>query len=75
MRKTTEKEVGFDLNKAKETFMEAKKNFSEASTLGSQDKSAGNNEAQDVDPLLLATLIMKTCMRLLRDRKVVEGLQ
>ena len=35
VRKTSEKEVGFDLEHAKETFMEAKKSFAEASTLGS----------------------------------------
>jgi len=38
--KALEKEVGFDLEHAKETFMEAKKSFVEASTLGSQDKQS-----------------------------------
>ena len=37
-----EKEIGFDLKRAKETFMEAKKIFTEASTLGSQ-----NNVSRD----------------------------
>jgi hypothetical protein len=36
--KGPEKEVGFDLECVKETFMEAKKSFAEASTSGSQDK-------------------------------------
>jgi len=45
VRKATEKDVRFDLNMAKETFMEAKKNFVEASTSGSQEKSVENNEA------------------------------
>lgn len=53
--------------------MEDKKNFPKASMLGSQEKSARNNEMQDVAPLLLTTFL-KTCMKLLRDKKVVEGL-
>jgi len=36
--KALEREVGFDLERAKETFMEEKKSFVEASTSGSQDK-------------------------------------
>jgi len=44
VHKAAEKEVGFDLNWAKETFMEAKKNFVEASTSGSQEKLVGNCE-------------------------------
>lgn len=59
---------------AKETFMEAKKNFVEASTSGSQEKSVENNEAQDMDPSLLATFL-KTCMNLLQDSKAMEVLQ
>lgn len=35
VRKSLEKEVGFGLDHAKETFMEAKKRFFEASTIGS----------------------------------------
>lgn len=73
MHKVAEKEVGFDLNRAREIFMEAKKNFSEDSTSGSQEKSTGNNEVQDVDPSLLASFL-KTYMKLLRDKKEVEGL-
>lgn len=36
--KSLEKEVGFNLESMKETLMEAKKSFVEASTSGSQDK-------------------------------------
>lgn len=35
VQKVAEKEMDFDLNHAKETFLEAKENFIEASTLGS----------------------------------------
>lgn len=71
--KAAEKQVGLDLSKVKENFMEAKKRFVEASTSESQGKSGGN-DALDVDPSLLVTFL-KTCMKLVRDRKVVEGLQ
>lgn len=73
MHKATKKEVGFDLNWAKESFMEAKRNFVASSTSRSQEKSVVNNEVQDVDPSLLVTLL-KTCMKLLHDKKAVEGL-
>lgn len=59
---------------AKVTFMEAKKSWVEASTSKTHENFGGNNEAQDIDPSLLATFL-KTCMKLLQDRKVVEGLQ
>jgi len=36
--KALEKEVSFDLERAKETFMEAKRSFAKDSTSGSQDK-------------------------------------
>lgn len=54
--------------------MEAKKRFAEASTSGSQGKFGGIDNAQDIECSLLVTFL-KTCMKLLRDRKVVEGLQ
>ena len=38
VRKAPIKEPKFDLERAKETFMEAKKSFTEASTLGSKDQ-------------------------------------
>lgn len=37
--KVPEKEYVFNLNCSKETFMEEKKSFAEASTLGSQEKT------------------------------------
>jgi len=40
VHKAVVKEIDFDLNHAKEIFKEAKKNFVEASTLGSQEKNA-----------------------------------
>ena len=72
--KAVEKEAEFDLKQAKETFIEGIKNFVEASTLGNQEKSSRNNEVQDVDPSLLDAFL-KTCMKLLMDKKAVEGLQ
>jgi len=53
------KEPKFDLERAKETFMEAKKSFTEASTLGSKDKLEPK-----MDPLMLTTFL-ETCMKLL----------
>lgn len=38
VRKAPEKETRFDLEHAKETFMEANKSFTKASTSGSQEK-------------------------------------
>ena len=54
---------------ARETFMEAKKSFAEASTSGSKDKPD-----QEMDPSMLTTFL-ETCMKLLHDRKAVKGLQ
>lgn len=54
---------------ARETFMEEKKSFAEASTSGSQDKPT-----KEMDPSML-TNFLETCMKLLRDSKVVKGLQ
>jgi len=53
----------------KETFMEAKKSFKEASTLGSKDQIEPG-----MDPSMLTTFL-ETCMKLLRDNKAVKGLQ
>ena len=49
--------------------MEAKKSFTEASTSGSKDQLE-----PEMDPSMLTTF-METCMKLLRDRKAVMGLQ
>ena len=49
--------------------MEAKKSFTEASTFGSKDQLEPR-----MDPSMLTTFL-ETCMKLLRDNKVVKGLQ
>ena len=49
--------------------MEANKSFIEAFTSRSQDKPA-----EEMDPSILNTFL-ETCMKLLRDRKVIKGLQ
>ena len=63
------KEVEFDLEQTRETFMEAKKSFIEASTSRGKDKPE-----QEMDPSMLTTFL-ETCMKLLCDSKVVKGLQ
>jgi len=68
VRKAPMKEAEFDLERARETFMEAKKSFAKASTLGSKDKPN-----QEIEPYML-TYFLETCMKLLRDSKVVKGL-
>lgn len=68
VRKASEKEVEFDLEHAKETFMEAKKIFVEASTSGSEDK-----KSKEMDPFMLTTFL-ETCMKLLHDSKAMKGL-
>ena len=63
------KEPEFDLEHAKETFMEAKKSFADASTSGSKDKLE-----LEMDPSMLTTFL-ETCMKLLHDNKAMKGLQ
>eukprot|EP00253_Pinus_taeda_P007237 PITA_07237 len=60
VHKALAKEAEFDLECTQETFMEAKKSFTEASTLGSKDKSE-----PEMDPSML-TMFLETCMKLLR---------
>ena len=72
VHKALEKEAAFDPNRAKETFMEAKKSFAEASTSRSQDKRPDMSATQEVDPFVLTTFL-ETCMKLLHDKKAVEG--
>lgn len=67
--KAPKKEVGFDLECMKETFMEAKKSFAEASTSGIQDK-----QSKEMD-LSMLTIIFETCMTMLCNRKAVKRLQ
>ena len=74
VHKALEKEVGFDLERVKETFMELKKSFVEASTSRSQNKLSDTSVPTEVDPSVLTTLL-ETCMKLLHDKKAVKGLQ
>lgn len=74
VHKAIEREVYFDLNHTKETFMEAKKNFVEAFTSGSHEQMPGTSVMLELDPSVLATFL-NTCMKLLHNQKVVEGLQ
>ena len=68
VHKAPKKETGFDLEHAKETFIEVKKSFIEASTLGSQEKPI-----EEMDPSMITTFL-ETCMKLVHNRKVVNGL-
>ena len=68
VRKASMKEENFDLEHTWETFMEAKKSFTDASTFGRNDKPE-----QKMDPSKL-TSFLETCMKLLHDSKVVKGL-
>jgi len=63
------KEPEFDLEHAKETFMEAKRKFVDTSTSGSKDRLEPK-----MDPSMLITF-METCMKLLHDSKAIKGLQ
>ena len=69
VRKAPIKEPEFDLECAKETFMEARKIFADAFISGSKDRPEPK-----MDPLMLATFL-ETCMKLLRDSKAIKGLQ
>jgi len=67
VRKAPTKQPELDLEHAKETFMEAKKSFTEASTSSSKDQ-------MESDTSMLTTLL-ETCMKLLWDTKAVKRLQ
>ena len=67
--KAPTREPKFKLECVKETFMEAKKSFTEASTSGSKDQLEPG-----MYPSILTTFL-ETCMKLLCDNKVVKGLQ
>lgn len=67
--KAPTKEPKLDLECAKETFMEAKNSFTEASTLGSKDQLEPG-----MDPSMLTTFL-ETCMKLMHDNKAFKGLQ
>jgi len=66
--KSLTKEPEFDLKRAKETFMEVKKSFTEASTSGSKDQLEPR-----MDPSMFTTFL-ETCMKLICDSKAVKGL-
>ena len=68
VQKAPTKEAEFDLECAKETFMEAKKSFAKASTSGIKDQPE-----LGMDPSVFTTFL-ETCMKLLHDRKAVKGL-
>lgn len=69
VRKAPSKEPEFDLECAKEKFMEAKKSLAEAST------SEINDQPEiGMDPSMLTTFL-DTCMKLLCDNKAIKGLQ
>ena len=68
VHKTPTKEPRFDLECTKETFMEAKKSFMEASTSGSKDQLEPR-----MDHSMLTTFL-ETCMKLLCDNKAFKGL-
>ena len=79
VHKATDKDTKFDLHKEKETLMEVKKSFvdSWASTSTNQNAQTEKPEevitAQETDPSVLKSFL-QTCMKLLRDQKIVEGL-
>ena len=67
--KAPTKELEFDLERTKETLMEAKGSFYIASTSGSKGRLE-----PEMDPLML-TMFLDTCMKLLHDSKAIKGLQ
>lgn len=67
--KAPKKKVRFNLEHAKETFMEANKSLTEASTSGNQGQLS-----EEMDPYMLTTFL-EICMKLLCDNKAVKGLQ
>ena len=69
VRKAPTKQPEFDLERVKEEFMEAKKTFTEASTLGSTDQTESERDTS------MLTTILETCMKILWDTKAVKGLQ
>lgn len=69
VHKAPTKEAEFHLERARETFMEAKKIFTDVSTSGSKDKSE-----PEMDPSML-TIFLETYVKLLHDSKAVKGLE
>lgn len=69
VHKAPTKELKFDLQRTKETFMEGKKSFTKASTLGIKDQLEPG-----MDPSMLTTFL-KAFMKLICDSKAIKGLQ
>lgn len=69
VRKALAKQPEIDLAQAKETLLEAKKIFAEASTSGSKGQAELEQERS------FTTTFLETCMKLLRDANAVKGLQ
>lgn len=69
VRKAPEKEPEFDLERAKETFMESQKSFMKASTSSSKDQPEPG-----MDPSMITTFL-ETCMKPLCDKNAAKGLQ
>lgn len=74
VRKAPKKEISFDLEHVKETFMEAKKSFAKASTLRKQNKVLETSATREVDPSMV-TMFLETCMKLLSDIEAMKCLQ
>lgn len=73
VHRAPEKETGFDLEHAKEKFMEEKKSFTKASTSESQNKLLESSVPIEVDPSVLTT-VLEIRMKLLRNSKALKGL-
>lgn len=67
--KAPTKEPKFDLEHAKEAFMEAKSSFFNASTSRSKERPK-----LEMDPSML-TMFLETCMKLSHDNKAINGFQ
>ena len=67
VHKAPTKELEFDLECTKETFMESKKSLTDASTSRSKDRPE-----LEMNPYMLTTFL-ETCMKLLRGSKAVKG--
>lgn len=63
------RELEFDLERAKETFMEAKRSFTDAPT----SRRNGRLELE-MDPSML-TMFLEACIKLIRDSNFVKDLQ
>lgn len=80
VHKVVDKEAGFDVKKVKETFMEEKRSFTNAGASTSRTQGTCTGKPKDISTVheenhsLLASFL-QTYMKLLRDKKLLEGLQ